>query len=455
MRTLFLVLGTLILTLSLPLLAQEQAVAVDTDQKIERIDPDLESRLGLFPDLAGFQEARIFQIDDSTFALETYYRPSGVLLKRRTVLSRTAMEAFRQRVSEAIATKAASITINQEGRAWLLTGSTAIALGYYGTAITVAADLDDSRAIVGAYMLSGAAGFFIPYLATSNVPVRNADADLSLFGAALGAGHGVLLALLIHGPDETSATTFGYSIPISIAEGIAGFMISDRNQLSQGKVGVISGVGALGAGIGIGTAYLADLFDSGGERGSAAIMLAGSAAGLVVGNTMANMQSYTVGNARVLSAAAALGAFVPLAIVDLAGGGEEGKPYVAASIGGSIGGLLAGHFLVKEKDFTASQGAFIALSEFAGGLLGFGISYLASSRDGDNSSLYLSAGAAGAVGGFALMYGLMADQPRQESEGSLLNLNISPTGIAALLGIGQRPTGARNVAPLANLSYRF
>jgi len=440
--------------------AQETSVPIDADGKLNQIDAELEAKLGLFPEIPEFREARLFQNDSVTFTLQVAYQPGGQLIQRRTTLTLSEAHALRQRVSDSIAARAAGVTLDQEGRAGLLLATTVISLGYYGAAITTAANIDDGRAIVGAYMLSGAVGFFIPYLLTNNRPVRAADEGLATSGLALGVGHGMAASLIINGEENTTEAVLGWSVPFSIAEGIAGYMISDGYQLSHGKATMLSNGGALGFGLGAGAAFLADLYDRGNERAVGTLMLGGSAGGFLLGNTMANAQSYTAGDAHVTAATSLLGGFVPLffaEMIDPDGDNSDGKLHIGGVMLGATGGMLIGGELVRGKDFTTSQATYIGLGELAGGLLGLGVSYLLTSETtGNNRALYLGVSSAGAVGGFGLLYNLMSKESRATTdmeEGFLYDFDISPSGIATLLRGADIPE--KTVVPLASFSCRW
>lgn len=444
--------------------AQESSVPVDSAGRLDRIDTELEAKLGLFPEISTFREARVFQSDSATFILQVTYHAGSQLMQRRTTLTLSQLHAFRQRVADSIAARATQIALDQDGRAGLLVATTAISLGYYGTAITVAADMDDGRTVVGTYMLAGATGFFLPYLLTNNRPVRAADGSLATSGMVLGAGHGFAASLLVNGQDNSPEAALGWSVPFSIAEGVAGYMIADGYQLSHGKAAMIANGGVLGFGVGSGVAFLADLYDRGDERAVGALMLGGSAGGFLLGNAMANAQPYTAGDASVVGATALLGGFVPLffaELIDPDGDNTDGKIHVGGVMLGATGGMLIGGELVRGKDFTNSQATYIGLGEAAGGLLGLGISYLLASENGaGNISAYLGASSAGAVGGYALLYNLMSPQARtrsdregDEKDGFLYDFQVSPSGLATLFSGNDIPE--KMVVPLASFSCRW
>jgi hypothetical protein len=143
------------------------------------------------------------------------------------------------------------------------------------------------------------------------------------------------------------------------------------------------------------------------------------------------MDHYTRGDAYLLRAATILGAYVPLAIVDLAGS-ESDKTYTAASMIGAAAGIGLGHHLAGGRDLTAGQGTLITLGELAGGLLGLGIAVLVSDDDSDNSALYLSSSALGAAVGFWSIYNSFKQQAETRKANFALDINILPQGHTAV-----------------------
>src|SRR4051812_21795661 len=65
--------------------AQEVRVSIDAKGDVERIDREMEEKLSLFPTYENFQEALLYQLPDSSYALEVFYNADGKFLKRRMV----------------------------------------------------------------------------------------------------------------------------------------------------------------------------------------------------------------------------------------------------------------------------------------------------------------------------------------------------------------------------------
>jgi hypothetical protein len=362
-------------------------------------------------------------------------------------MSQEEAEEFRRSVTRRISSRSPEITLNQEGRVRLISGTTALGLTYYGFAVPGAFNVDETKTAVALYMLTAASSFFIPYIATGNTQVTDAEASLSLYGALAGPIHGGLIYGIIV-DDIDGPTILGISVVTGIAEAFAGYHIARANDLTEGKANVIAGIGTFGLGIGAGGAYLLGAEE---ERPYFAGMLIGTGAGFFAGNVLSNMQPFSAGDAEVLLTSGTLGAYTPVALLLLFESRDEDL-YVSSAMLGSLAGLLLGDHLEKGREFSDAQGNYITLGTLAGTALGLGTAYLISSDD-ENEQMYAAASLVGSVGGFALMYSLLEDDARVGSKAMNWNFDISPVGIGSLL-FGDRPRSGTMI-PIASFQYRF
>jgi hypothetical protein len=434
--------------------AQEVLVPIDAEGKVKYVDAKLEQRLGLFTEYENFREARLFQVSDTSFVLEISYQPEDRLLKARLPLSLGEAEELRRKVTERIAKEAPRITLDQEGRAKLLAGTLVLSMGYYGWALPVAMDVEDGKSFAAIYMLTSGAGFFVPLAVTRNMRVTDGAATLSLYGGTRGIVHGLFAYGLVASEGAGAREALASGMIGSLAEAIAFFRVADKSNMSAGTAEVICIGGDFGLGWGLGTAHLADFFDDDKERLVFSSILLGSGGGLLAGRFLADKQPYTRGDAYVLRGVGFLGAYIPLAVVDLADP-EEDKAYSAAAMAGSLIGLGLGNRLVRGKDFTTGQGSLINLSEIAGGLVGLGVAYLASSDDDDNRELYLLSSALGAAGGFWLSYGMFASDARAYEKSSSWNIRLAPEGWLAWAMHDKFKSAAELSVPLTQVEFRF
>src|SRR6185295_10082406 len=77
------------------LAAQEVQVPLDEAGRLEMITPELARKLDLFTDVAGFREARLFRVSDSSYVLEVTSGDRAGLRRDRRPLSAAEAAAFR------------------------------------------------------------------------------------------------------------------------------------------------------------------------------------------------------------------------------------------------------------------------------------------------------------------------------------------------------------------------
>jgi hypothetical protein len=476
--------------------AQETQVPVDSGGRIQLITPELAGRLGLFRDIDGFREARLFQLPDSTFVLEISTDRRGLFQRVRRPLSPADAAAFRRDVTSRVQTRARSATLDQGGRTKLLVGSTIFGLGYYGWATAMAFDPDNSQGAVAIYMLAGAGSFLVPFLMTRNRSVPDAVATTALWGATRGPVHGYLVSQL--GDAGSDKTKFGWSVATGAFEAVGLGIAAQRLRLTAGRAELMGVGGDIGMGAGF---AIADLLKFDERRRSitvtdpfgppytytvndrslqSAAILAGSTLGLAGGYLLGRTGEWTRGDAMVFRNLVAMGSLAGLAGGDLVqqprllteqipGGPvysyyEDGfsRVHSAGSLLGGAAGITVGRLLLKDRNFTTGQGTLLTLAPLAGGLIGLGIGYLATPekqydfvpgqayRDpNDHSELYLTLSTLGAVAGFAAMYPPLARQAYAARPAGRFEFSINPLAAAHLL------RGSPSQTMVASIRYRF
>jgi len=435
-------------------ISQETQVPLDEGGKVAVIDKALEAQLGLFPEYEGFEEARLFQSSDSTFNLEISFRVGNKLQKVSRPLSGDDVLALRARVTSAIRARAPETGLDQSGRSAFLIGTALLSLGYYGWGVPYVLNIDDGRAFGGVYMLTSGLGFFGPFFLTRNRSVTDGEATLSLYGATRGMIHGWCVSALVVGDDRETRDTIISGVLASLSEYAAGFIVADKTGMSAGTAEVISAGGDFGLGLGWGTSYVTDRES---EKLEAGAMLAGSGLGLLGGGLLSRTQHYTRGDAYVLRAAGTLGAY--LALAGSASVSDDDKAAVASCMAGALGGLGAGHWLLRGKDFTTGQGVLVNLSQVAGGLFAAGLVFIAGT-DTDPVWPYMVSSSAGALTGFWLTYHSLGNKARTHGRSSsTLRLDICPEGLLALAAArsASHRSGAPagQAIPIVQLQYRF
>jgi len=411
----------------------------------------LQKKFDLFGEYSNFQEARIFQLPDSSYVLEILYRSKGKLFKDRKSITAQDIQELRQSLITRLQREQQKSTLDQNGRTKLLIASTLLSLGYYGWVVPEALNINNEKLGVATYMFSAGAGFIIPYLATKNRSVTNAAATLAVYGATRGILHGHLLAHTLN-EQPSSRQSFTTSMLVSISESFLDYQLATRRHYSTGRVetmGVTGDFGLLlGAYFGIFNHYFND--DIG--RKASASMLAGSGLGFWTGKLLSDKYTYSRGDARVLESITLLGAYIPLSLVRLTNTNNE-KIYIGSSFLGTLAGIGLAHYWLRDKNFSYSHGVFVELGELTGGLLGFGLAYIATPDNVDRSKIYMNASAIGATAGFLLMYKSFVSAARIKSDKlSSFNFSLHPE---SLLGLMIKNEQKELRLPVASLSIRF
>ena len=477
--------------------AQEIQVPADEAGRIQVITDELARRVGLFGEVEGFREARLFQLADGSFVLEITSDLGGGLRRERRPLSAAQAAEFRRDLTARISARAPTAVLDQGGRTKLLVGSTLLGLGFYGWATEEAFDPTDDQTAVALYMLTAASAFFVPFLATRSVTVSDAAASMTLWGATRGAVHGYLGSFL--GDAEKDKTRFAWTVTLGATEAIAGGLIGHALGMTPGEAEMTGAGGDIGLGVGFAVANLLKLDDRyrdvtvvnpgfpsftyqvNDRTLQSAAMLTTSGLGLASGYLLARTGEWTRGDAWVFRNVGLLGGLAGLAVGDIIQqpklvtfeypDGSTSSEYQdgytsthsAAGLIGTAAGVVLGRTLVSGRNFSTGQGTLLSLSPLAGGLLGLGIAYLAAPdetyfydptqpyRDpNDHSELYLTASAVGAGLGFAALYPAMAKQAKGATLGSNLQFSVNPLAAAQVLR-----RDSRSGVPLASITYRF
>src|SRR6185503_357317 len=230
------------------LAAQEVQVPLDDAGRLEMITPELPRKLDLFTDVAGFREARLFRVSDSSYVLEVTAGDRAGLRRDRRPLSAAEAAAFRADLMSRIASRAPRATLDQSGRTKLLVGSTVLGLGYYGFAAALALDPDNDQSAVAAYMVTAASSFFLSYLVTRTQSISDVVAMLALWGAMRGALHGYVASGI--GNAESDKTKFAWSVLLGVTEGFAGGIVGRTRGMTPGRAELTGAGGDIGLGAG-------------------------------------------------------------------------------------------------------------------------------------------------------------------------------------------------------------
>jgi hypothetical protein len=458
--------------------------------KLLVITKQLEQTLRAFPEYTNFHQARLYQVNDTTFevrvVVESVSNTGGRYDTVRAKRSQDDITYLRNRVMLNFNTASVvpmMLTDVRSEASNLLLLNAAVVGAVHGLSVSTAAlavSLQQGQ-IATAFVnplqspLFGAGVGILAFGAGAYLAVQQ---DISIPQATFASGslwngmfHGWSLYGLLAGESVTSRTadhalgTVLAGVVGSAGETVLALELAKAWNLSESQAVMMNTLGTFGMLAGVNAsiaAFNTPLFgqavSSSAEinRISAATSLGLSALGYWAGHLIGTNERYTYGDGVILASAGIMGmaASLPLAsaVRDVAWAN------VLTTVTTGLG-LYAGTALLKGKDFTTTQGGLVALSTLGGMGLGLyagalsAISQPAQQRAEVSPLLYgmLLGGAAG----FGISYALQANVGAAQALTGNLRVDLSPLGFAAAL-LPVPPTTAPLVtAPLLNVRYTF
>lgn len=437
----------------------ETPQAFDSAGRLMAITPAIAARLQLAPPawrvVGDFTEARLYSIGGDAYVLAVTRRDGAV---ERFSLTGSDRDYLRERTS----TLPAQFAVRPErgDRNKFIRNQTLLGLSIYAPAFATAITDDDAGG-VSAYLLMAGATFFGASQLTRDFTVTPAMRSLSTHGALHAAAAGGALAYAlgagdddVEQPDVGSIDDDGGDDVISagifvggLAGTAAGLYLG--NNMTSGQA-VASGFGAdVSALTALGLIFAAkggedrDDDDHDLNRGDAALLVAAGAAGYPLGYWYARRAPYNVtgGDIGTLWVTGLLGAATTGAFIT-----TESPGYTVTALtltGGFLGGIYAGdRIFARRFDHSAGDATQLFLGGVAGGLIGMGIANLI--EDADEGHLALGLFSAGAAGGIAVTHALI--EPGGD-EGRFSSLRFNPTGFAFAA------TGVRGRHPILSLAF--
>jgi hypothetical protein len=502
MKTIYAFLSILIISsMASPLKAQEKQVPIFPEQEIMTINRSYAKKMSFFTGYNNFVEAKLFLTPENSYALEIFYEVNDSLFKDRKLLTSAEKDEYLENLLQQYAeqfdettesgttagdgTTAAGIQLlNQKGRPAMLVMNTIGGLGYYGYALPLALRVEDEKAVVGLYMLASGASFYLPYRITQRKDVTMAQASLNFYGISRGVMHGMFLGELFSkdpffddyydpysqgeswneqeykqaeeefraAQDRRQTVLFGMGMVGSITGGVAGFNLAKHWEYDIGSTSIFQMWGDLGTISGL---LFADVFDFYSRRELNAAFgttIATSFMGMTGGKFFGDTRNYTLGDAIVFRSTVALSALPLITLVDYFNPEDE-TAYTVAGLASIAAGGYLGWKATLNRDFTTSDGVFVALGELAGGLLGLGIGYLVAPDF--ESEILLTSATLGALGGYGLMYSGLKKNALLLNNRMNLDMHLNPMGLL-LNKLNQPFTPAMaGMYSIAHLNMRF
>jgi hypothetical protein len=379
--------------------AQEESIAFDSKNKILRLTPDIEKKIGLYSGNGQFKYAELFLEKDSTYILEIHYFENSKLFRKKRQITLNELNDIRFKVDE-ITYSESKLSDTNEGFGLLLTGCLSTGLSIYGTSLIMIANTDNTRINVGLYMFGSGSSFFVPYYLLKNKSLSNGQANLMNYGLTRGFAHGLLLRFSTNSnPSSQSAFIFGDIF--GIGETLCGYYLPKRLKINNGLANLITVYGDFGFFTGIMLSSQFDLMRKGKGQGIAAFMGMGGLAGIATGYYFGKKFNVSTGGAEIINTTAYLAAFAPMSIINHF---KPQKPwvYTTPALLAGIAGIYFGHRLVNDMDFSFTQGYITKLGTFAGGLVGLGTTYLLVNNA--STTQYLLGTYIGAQASFIILY---------------------------------------------------
>jgi hypothetical protein len=402
----------------------ESPAPFDSAGRITTITPPLAARIGLAPDVwpvtGDYEEVRLYSSSAGGYVLAVHRRGGTI---ERHAFTTGAREALRSAVSRGMAVAGRPVSeerpelISEPARGAFVRNQMLVAALIYGpAAATFPGDASERTA---AYLLVTGGTFFALMAASKNIAVTRAQNHLATDGAYRGAfmARGLAFAFDV---DEDDADAWAASALLGgIVGSIAGFRLGRGYTDSEAHAATLGSttLGGTTAGI-LGTL---GAFEGNGSKDRAAVggIVAAGLLGYALGVRYPRRASYrvTAGDVMALLPAGLVGAALAATPVV----NSDDRAITALVTAGYLTGLLVGdRLLVRQHDFTESEGRLTQLGTLAGGLIGLGVSVMS---DADETAA-LTLVAVGGFGGMALTVAIADPQ----LAGARTGMRPEPTG---------------------------
>lgn len=456
--------------------SQNAMVSFDHKGIVMILSADNEKKFNLFPEVNGFESAKIFRQNDSFYVVEIISNGKTLnkFLDRKSYQNiQTSVDA---KIQEAISGNSAPAITNQkpapavikndggslnadpvnDGRIALLTASTTLSVFVYAPLLATFAGANSGSQYFGAVLLGGSAGFLIPFFATQNEKVTDGMSILATSGASMGMLHGLYVASLVSYEESSNAVANAMEsfIPLtSIAEGVWGYYYARNRNLSYAQSRVMNSGNAYGTMAGTFLGAATSLNGSFDARPVFSLGVLGGVGGLVLGRYLGKKDDYTNGDASVADVTA-LGGFLAANAVYVRAGLfdnidniDKARGFLFIEAATSLGAYLFGDYMVQRKDFSGIDGSYLALTTAAGALAGAGLGLIATPDDAKNV-FFISA--AGASLSYFFYYRYMLGKHGYLNRGTKTSMNM---GINPMTMV---PTSNKGFSsPMLNLSLKF
>uniref|UniRef100_A0A7C4TAR8 Uncharacterized protein n=1 Tax=candidate division WOR-3 bacterium TaxID=2052148 RepID=A0A7C4TAR8_UNCW3 len=363
----------------------ETQIPFDAEAQVYEIDSALGHKIEFFKDYKGLKKALLFLQPDSSHIIEIYSEKNGGIVKERVRIEPEIIDQIQQEIALIKIREPLKTGYDRSGYRDFLGSSFVFAYAVQAPLMVMALSPDDYHTGVAIYMLSSASGFVIPLILTRNCDISKAHAQIFLLGGIHG---GYIAGALsgIAGVDVFEGPGALFTVTGSITGEYLGFQSADKFDLSLGRGNTIFAIGDF---TGATSTGLLSLFDNWSNpsfnyKHYLATSIAGLGIGLYAGTKLTENLNLGDGDPSIFANCGIVGGAILPALLswfDNKEGIISGKMYISAGISGLGLGSILGYRIIKEKDFTESEGNIIVLGGIAGALTGLGMVYLAKIKD--------------------------------------------------------------------------
>lgn len=418
----------------MPLVTMAQIRALSVCEGTEAIDAQLGAKMRKFQPYKGFLQATLVEDSGAIKSLEVLYKPEAVILKERIPVSDIELNALCAEIKalKQVALQAPPMAeeLDHEGRKELLYTSVGYSL-FYGAMIPVAIGNVNPSTATGSLLMTGSAGFFLPFLLSANNSVTAGMARGFSAGSALGIGHGVSLSTLLMGGNINPQVMAGSIVLGGISEGLGGLMYAKHNDLSKGHMNLMGTGGGWGYLHGSMLPIFANDYPA---RLFGISSLAVSGLGIVAADKFGKRHSVASGDPVVVNNLGILGTSLGISAVVVISD-DIGRGALGAILLSSAVGLKVGLNKIKAYDYTSGQANIMLLGTLCGGLFGAGVVAVVD-IDAEGEA-YLVGSVLGATGGFLLSDYVIRKGAKGGGLGAL-KVNFNPLALAP--GFSKLPT---------------
>jgi len=393
------------------------------------VSAELRGRLGLFPEVQGFERARLFLREDGGAVFEIESRVDGRLHRERRLLTAGDLVSLRDELETQLADLGSRGAASREGRGGLVLGHTLLGLGFHGWAIPVALDVTSGQGWVATYLLTAGASFYLPYSLTRNRGVSEVHRNLSIYGGTRGIVSGLFAGDIVAGNefdgDESFRARLGGGVVLGTLGGFAGFHAVDRWEPPLGTAELWGAFADAGLAAGAAVGYLAGPYQSEtvviqeewgaweqertrNRRAGHAFTLAGQGLGLATGVWLGQRRDYATGDVSVLRSATVLGVQTGLTTAVLLDT-EDDRTGVASMLIGGILATAASDRWIGPRGLGTGEGLLVNAGHVAGAVTALGITYLLVDEVDGNEKVMLTASTVGGVLGSGLVWRAVSD----------------------------------------------